>query len=128
METVCEAVEREDFNFYGNEDEEHTEEVKGITDNVTSFTHTGLSYPCLIFKEGFTCPKHKLKVISNMVKTVNDAKDVCLYFLNNNEVFKMGELSGLQINSFLEIVGEEGVFGYYDEKTKLQVTTEMKNY
>lgn len=114
-------MQNEDFGFYGEgEDEVKNTTVKGISDNVAGFTFTKLKFPCIIFKEGFKCPKHQLTVISNMVKTVKDLKDVNLYYQDNEDVFKMGALSGLQVDSFLEIVGDDKVVGYYDKDTKLE--------
>ena len=111
----------EDFGFYGEDgDSEVKQEIHGISGQVTDFTYTNISYPCIIFREGFTCPKHQMQVISNMVKTVNDVKDISLYFIDKGELFKMGMLSGLQVSSFLEIIGTEKVFGYYDKDTKLE--------
>lgn len=120
MEAVLEQVQ-EDFNFYGAEAElEETKEVKGITDDVTGFTYTNVQYPCIVFKEDFKCPKHQLKIISNMVNTVKDKKDISLYFLNGSDLYKLGELSGLQVSAFLEMLGCDAVYGYYDADTKLE--------
>ena len=111
----------EDFGFYGDDADNNEEKViNGISGKVTDFTFTNIDYPCIIFKEGFKCPKHQLQVISNMVKTISDVKDVSLYFINNGELFKMGMLSGLQVSSFLEIIGTEKVFGYYNKDIKLE--------
>lgn len=111
----------EDFGFYGeDEDSDSTQEINGISGTVTDFTFTNLSYPCIVFKDGFTCPKHQMQVISNMVKTVNDVKDISLYFVENNELYKIGMISGLQVSSFLEIIGTDNVYGYYDKDTRLE--------
>ena len=111
----------EDFEFYGEGSDEATKKVvKGITDNVSSYTFTEMSYPCIIFKEGFTCPKHQLKVVSNMVKSNSPDKDINLYFVNKGELFKMGMLSGIQVNAFLEVIGFDRLFGFLDREVKLE--------
>lgn len=111
---------REDFDFYEDNVENESVEIEGITGNVTSYTFTGVSYPCIIFKEDFSCPKHKLTVVSNMVKSgSNLIKDISLYFLQKGELFKIGSLSGLQVGAFLDLVGVENVNGFYDSSTQL---------
>ena len=110
----------DDFDFYGEEaEEESVEDIHGITDKVTEFTYTSLEYPCLIFSEGFTCPQHQMKVISNMVKTNTVDKDTSLYFSNNGTLFKIGMLSGEQIEPLLELVGVDNLVGYFDASTRL---------
>lgn len=111
----------EDFGFYGEEaDEDRVEDIHGITDTVSKFTFTKLEYPCIMFREGFTCPQHQMKVISNMVKTNSPDKDTSLYFETGGEMFKLGMLSGRQIDPLLELVGVENLVGYYDSDTKLE--------
>ena len=111
----------EDFGFYGDVGEEQQKQVeKGISDKVTEFTYSNLEYPCIVFREDFSCPKHKLRAVSNMVKAKGVEKDINLYFTDKGELFKMGMLSGLQVNPFLEIIGCESVIGFYDENTKLE--------
>ena len=110
----------EDFEFYGEgTDETPVQDVKGITDKVTDYTYTNLNYPCIMLKEGFTCPKHKMKVISNMVKTLNNDKDISLYFTDDGELYRIGMLSGLQLSSFIEIVGLENIVGFFEDGTRL---------
>ena len=110
-----------DFGFYGESNDDYEEkEIQGITGDVTSFTFVNLEYPCIIFNEGFTCPKHQLTVIGNMVKSTNALKDISLYFLNGGELFKIGMIGGIQVNAFLEIVGTDNVTGYFDKDTKLE--------
>lgn len=109
-----------DFDFYEEDTEVDTTTREGITGTVTNFTYTGISYPCIIFKDGFTCPKHKLKIISNMVKSVKGKKDISLYFQNKGELFKIGELNGFQVSSLLEIVETSVLTGYYDKDTSLE--------
>lgn len=122
MASIAEDDEKEyegEEDFYGSEEEEEVE-VKGISGNVSSFTYTDLSYPCIIFKEGFACPKHQLIVISNMVKSSGANKDISLYFNKEGELYKIGNINGMQVNAFLEIVGTENIFGYYDAETRLE--------
>ena len=124
---------RDDYGFYGEDDGAVAQEIKGITGDVTNYTYTGVSYPCVIFKEGFKCPKHKMTVISHMVKPptrhkgldINKPREavedtsVGLYFAQKGELFKMGALNGLQIGAFLDLVGTDSVKGFYDESTPL---------
>lgn len=110
----------EDFDFYEGAEDEVSTSVDGVSNEVTNFTYTNLEYPCIIFKEGFTCPQHQLRVISNMVKTVSVNKDISLYFIQGSDLFKMGMLSGVQIQAFLSIVGDDKVIGYFDRDTKLE--------
>lgn len=110
----------EEFDFYEDSKEEEKIEKKGITGDVTNFTFTGMQYPCILFNEDFQCPKHKLNVIKNMVGSAVGTKDISLYFINNQELFKIGMIDGLQINFFLEVVGEQNVTAYYDAKTPLR--------
>lgn len=111
--------EEEDF-YDGEYDEDAVSEIAGITDTVTDYTYTDLEYPCILFREGFSCPKHQLKVVSNMVRTGNVEKDINLYFINNGEVFRMGMISGIQVSSFIEIIGEDNLIGFYEDGTKLE--------
>lgn len=116
-----ENKEAEDFNFYNEEDfGEKSVEMQGITGKVTPYTFTGVTYPCVLFKEDFNCPRHKLTVISNMVKSGGKLnKDISIYFLQKGDVFKIGSLSGFQINAFIDLVGKENLTGFYDKDTQL---------
>ena len=122
-----EAIEsNSDFGFYGEEnDETKVKEVKGITDKVTEYVYTNLSDPCIIFKKGFSCPKHQMKVLSNMVKSQGVPKDITLYFEKDmgtaeSEIYKLGMISGLQVDSLLSIFDLEKLVGFYDENTVLE--------
>lgn len=110
----------EDFNFYGNEGAENEQIEKGITDRVTEYTYTKLEYPCILFNEGFSAPMHKLTVVSNMVKSNAGDKDISLYMRKGDDIFKLGMLSGSQIEAFLDIMGVGSVKGYLDENTLLE--------
>lgn len=121
LEELYEGEQVGDFGFYGDEaDEGDTKVIDGITGEVTNYTYTKLSYPCILFREGFTCEKHKLRVISNMVNTGGTNKDISLYFQQAGEIYKLGMLNGLQVKSFLEIIGVENVFGMYDADTRIE--------
>ena len=114
-------VEENDFGFYGEEnDESLVEEIDGITDKVTNYTYTGLSFPCVVFNEGFTCPKHQMKVVSNMVNTGGKDKDISLYFQNAGEMYKLGMLNGFQMKGFIDIIGLDNITGFYDKETPLK--------
>lgn len=118
---VKNSDDTEDFGFYGNEGDEPTKkEVKGITDKVTEFAYTDLVYPCVILNQDFKCPKHQLKVLSNMIKNKCGIKDIGMYFLKGNELFKMGNVSGLQIGFLLDMLGTSAVSGYMDSETRLE--------
>lgn len=116
-----EVVGMGDFGFYGKEaEEEQIKEIHGITDVVTEYTYTGLDYPCIIFKKGFSSPMHKMSVISNMVKNKGVSKDTTLYFEREEGVFKIGKIGGIQVESLLDIIGLENLLGFLNEKTKLE--------
>lgn len=115
-----------DFEFYGQgTDNTKVQEVKGITDTVTEYVYTDLAYPCIIFKKGFTCPKHQMKVLSNMVQSKGIKKDITLYFEKDTgtdtpELFKIGSIGGLQVDSLLSIFSLDNLVGFYDESTLLE--------
>ena len=54
--------------LYVGYDEDTVNEIEGITDKVTDLSYTKLEYPAILFKEDFQLPKHKILLISNMVK------------------------------------------------------------
>ena len=118
--------EGNDFEFYGEgTDDTVVKDVQGITDKVTEYVYTNLSYPCIIFKKGFSCPKHQMKVLSNMVKSQGVPKDITLYFEKDNgtsqpDVFKIGTISGLQVESLLSIFDLKNLLGFYDADTPLE--------
>ena len=89
--------------------EDEVEEIQGITDTVTDYTFAQLSYPCIIFKDGFKLEKHKVQVISNMVKSSlrGITKDISLYFTNNGELFKVGSIGGIQVSPLIDIAGRD---------------------
>lgn len=110
-----------DFDFYGEEAEEgKVQDIKGMTDEVTEFTYTGLQYPCIIFNSDVKFKNHQWRIIANMVKAVDSDKDTALYYRDDSGLVKMGMLSGRQIESFLELVGLESVTGYFSEKEELK--------
>lgn len=108
--------------LYDGYDEERVGEIEGITDKVTDLSYTNLSYPAIVFKEGFKLPKHKVVAISNMVKSSAGSakKDITLYFQNEGELYKMGMLSGQQVESFLSIVPREWLDAFYDDGSLLE--------
>lgn len=107
--------------YEGYDENKKVEEVKGITDKVTNYTFTNMEYPCMIFKKGFKLAKHKVQVISNMVRsnTKGCEKDISLYFINNDEVFKMGNICGQQVEALIDVAGRENLIAYADEETQL---------
>lgn len=108
--------------YEGYSEDSEVKEIKGITDKVTDYTYTKLSYPCIIFKEGIKLERHKVQVISNMVKssTAGMIKDITIYFDKTGNLYKMGMLSGFQVNPLIDLVGVEGLDAFLDEDTKLE--------
>lgn len=108
-------------DFYGRESEEVVTEVKGVTDEVVSYTYTGMSYPCILIREDFKCPEHRMIVISKMVKmSAREVKDIALYFIMGGELYKVGMLSGYQVKPLVDIVGLDNISAYYAEDKKLE--------
>lgn len=107
------------YNGYSEDGE--VKEIKGITDTVTDYTYTGLSYPCIVFKQGFKLERHKVQVISNMVKsnTVGIKKDISLYFSNKDQLYKLGEISGVQVSPLIDIAGRDNLIAFLDADTEL---------
>lgn len=112
-------MEERDFDFY-EESEDEEVVLQGVTGKVTSYTFTNMSYPCIIFKPTFSCQNHQLRVIQNMIKSGNRSlKDIAVYFAKETELFKVGELSGLQIGALLDMVGVDCLDGYFDESSPI---------
>lgn len=107
------------YNGYSEDGE--VKEIKGITDTVTDYTYTGLSYPCIVFKQGFKLERHKVQVISNMVKsnTTGIKKDISLYFSNKDQLYKLGEISGVQVSPLIDIAGRDNLIAFLDADTEL---------
>lgn len=107
-------------DFYEGQVDEQVEERKGITGTVTPYTFTNVAYPCIVFKDDVQLPKHKLTVLKNMVESgKKENKDISLYFNTSDGTFKMGSLSGLQVESFLDLVGVDSLVGFYEDGTQL---------
>lgn len=115
-----EEVDKDESSFY-EDCEESSEDVEGITGQVSSFTFTNINYPCFIFKEGSEIPKYKLRIVANMVKSGNmQDKDTSLYFMQNGDLYKIGSLSGLQIMGFIDLIGIDNLIGYASKDEKLE--------
>ena len=112
--------EEELYDGYSEEDE--ISDIEGITDKVTDYTYTGLSYPCVIFKQGIALEKHKVNIISNMVKTSVPGieKDISLYFENDSQLYKLGSISGIQMIALIEISGRESLIAFSEENVELK--------
>lgn len=108
--------------MYDGYEEGTVKEIEGITDKVSDMSFTGISYPAIVFKEGFKLERHKVVVISNMVKSQagNMTKDITLYFQNNGELYKMGTLSGFQVMSLLDIVPRDSLLAFYSDGQLLE--------
>lgn len=112
--------EIDDFGFYGEDsDNAKVGDLSGITDKVSEFTYTDMEYPCIIFNDGATFKNHQWRIIANMVKAIDNNKDIALYYKDNGLV-KMGMLSGRQVESFLDLVGVENVYAYYSKDILLK--------
>lgn len=111
-----------DESVYDGYSEDSVKEIEGITDKVTDLPYTNLSYPAIIFKDGLRLPTHKVTSISNMVKSSAGSakKDITLYYQNGGDLYKMGMLSGQQIDSLLSIVPRDQIDAYYDDGSKLE--------
>lgn len=105
-----------------SEDEVEVKEIEGITDTVTDYTFVGLTYPCIVFREGFTLEKHKVQVISNMVNSISKGvkDDISIYFNNNGDLYKLGEINGLQVSSLIDIVGRDNLMAFIDKGEELK--------
>ena len=113
------SVSVEDFDFYDDVDE-NVDDIKGLTDEVTEFTYTDLSYPCLVFCEGFQLASHKWRVLSNMVKSEAPDKDISLYFMENGDMLRIGSISGRQVDAVLDLIDTANVVGYMSEGVELR--------
>lgn len=111
--------ENNDFDFYEDAEEGKISEIRGITDNVTNYTYTDLSYPCIVLDDGFKCPMHRMLVISNMVKSNTPDKDISLYFTKGYDMYKVGMLSGTQVKPLLDILDISKLKAYYDKGVEL---------
>lgn len=112
----------EDEEIYGGYEEGKVNEIQGITDSVTDYTYANLSYPCIIFKSGFKLEKHKMQVISNMVKSRMNGleKNISLYFTNEDQLYKVGAINEIQVSPLIDIAGRDCLEAYLDSKTKLE--------
>ena len=110
-----------EFNVYGeNTDDQGIPDIKGITeDDVSNYVYTAMSYPCIVFKDGFRCEKHKISVVQNMVKSISRDKDITVYIKNNGSLFKLGDINGLQLKSLIEIIGRDNLEAFYTDGTNL---------
>lgn len=108
--------------LYDGYEEGQVKELKGVTDTVTDTAFTTLDFPAIVFKDGMKLPTHQAKVISSMVKSSAQfgAKDIGLYLQHGSDLFKMGSISGLQVDSLLTITGTDKVIGFYSDGSKLE--------
>lgn len=111
----------EDFGFYGDDETEETpvREVRGVTDSVSPYAFTNRENPCMIIKPGIKVAKHKLQVVANMVKTSVPDKDITLYLLKSDGMFRLGKISGVQVKPFVDMLGIENLTGFSRRGTKL---------
>lgn len=111
----------EEFDFYeGNEEgKEEVRDVKGLTDTVSKYVYNNMEFPCICLKEDIKLPKHKWVIISKLVKQGSSDKNISIYMLRGGEMFKAGSLSGLQVKAFIDIVGLDNLFGYFNKDKEL---------
>lgn len=111
----------EEFDFYeGNEEgKEEVRDVKGLTDTVSKYVYNNMEFPCICLKEDIKLPKHKWVIISKLVKQGSSDKNISIYMLRGGEMFKAGSLSGLQVKAFIDIVGLNNLFGYFNKDKEL---------
>lgn len=112
----------DEFDFYedGGNEEEVVRDIKGLTDTVSKFVYSSMTFPCICLKEDIKLPKHKWLIISKLVKQGSEDKNISVYMIRGGELFKAGSLSGLQIKAFIDIIGIENLFGYYNKDKELK--------
>lgn len=112
----------DDFNFYGVEqdDTEEVKDLKGVTDTVSKFVFSNMSYPCICLKEDLKLPKHKWVIISKLVKQGSVDKNISVYMIRGGELYKAGSLSGVQIKAFIDIIGIDNMYGFYNKDKELK--------
>lgn len=114
-------MSNKDFNFYEEDDEkEKVREIRGLTDTVSKFVYGSMEFPCICLKEDIKLPKHKWLVISKLVKLGAEDKNIAVYMIRNGELFKAGCLSGVQVKAFIDIIGIDNMFGYYNKDKELK--------
>lgn len=111
----------EEFDFYEDNEEgkEEVRDVKGLTDTVSKYVYNNMEFPCICLKEDIKLPKHKWVIISKLVKQGSSGKNISIYMLRGGEMFKAGSLSGLQVKAFIDIVGLDNLFGYFNKDKEL---------
>lgn len=114
--------EEYDDIYSGYDEDGSVGEISGITDKVTDYTYTGLSYPCVIFKQGTSLEKHKVNIISNMVKSSVSGvlKDISLYFENAGQLYKLGMIAGIQVDALIEIAGRDSLIAFNEQNIELK--------
>lgn len=109
-----------DFSMYEGYSGESTHGIKGVTDEVTRYTFTDRKYPYILVKDMTVLPRHKLDLIKNMVSSgVMANKDVHVYIKMSDGVYSIGMLSGMQVEHFIDAVGEDNLVGAFDGSTEL---------
>ena len=112
----------DEFDFYGDgSTEEVVRDVKGVTDSVSEYVFVDMEYPNLCLKADLVLPKHKWEVISKLSKIGGKAdKNISLYIVRHGELFKIGALNGVQVKSFIDIVGIDNIEGHHRDGRKLE--------
>lgn len=110
-----------DDELYEGYEEGVVNDIEGITDSISDLSYTGISFPAIIFGEGFRLERHKASVIRNMVESNASGfvKDISLYYTNNGELYRLGAISGYQVMPLLDIVPMELITAYYSDGTPL---------
>lgn len=100
--------------------EKDIEKASGNIDTSSKYANTSLKYPCLVVREGFSMPKHKWVLVSNVIKSAKGS-DIGIYLeKNKNELMKLGTIGGVQVKMLLNVFGEVNLFGYYDDGRLLE--------
>lgn len=99
--------------------EGYSETIEGeMEERVSRYAKAGLSFPCLVIKQGFNAQKHRWMLISNIVKS-SKKSDVGLYLDQGDKKMKLGTVGGSQVRTLIEILGEDNLSGYYDDGREL---------
>ena len=108
-----------EFDFYGDGEETVVKDIKGLTDTVSKFVYSSMDFPCICLKEDIKLPKHKWLIMSKLVKQGAEGKNISVYIRRGGDIFKAGSLAGEQVKAFIEIIGLDNLFGFYNKDKEL---------
>lgn len=109
------------FDFYGEEEEitDLNEESLEVDSSVSAFSSIKMSYPFICIKQGVSLKKHKWEVLSKVVSNIGNGS-ISVYLYRGDDVFCIGKVGKVQMDSLIQIIGLENLFGYYREDKKLE--------